>query len=157
MNVEGMLPYENKVAEYVRTTGNHVLYRVSPVFEGNNLLCSGVKMEAYSVEDAGKGICFNVYCFNVQPGVDINYEDGSNTLAAPAKDDFVINDTPGANSGSRQAADTSEYVANKNTRKFHYPSCDSVSDMKEKNKWYFEGTREELIDQGYVPCKRCNP
>ena len=65
MNVEGMLPYENEVANYVRSTGNHVMYRVTPVFEGNDLLCSGVQIEAYSVEDKGKGISFNVYCFNV--------------------------------------------------------------------------------------------
>ena len=77
-NIEGMLPYENMVANYVRSTGNHVMYRVTPVFEGNNLLCSGVQMEAYSVEDGGKSVCFNVFCYNVQPGVAINYADGSN-------------------------------------------------------------------------------
>ena len=76
MNVEGMLPYENEVAYYIRRTGNHVLYRVTPVFEGDNLLCSGIKMEAYSVEDRGASVSFNVYCFNVQPGVIIDYSDG---------------------------------------------------------------------------------
>ncbi len=157
MNVEGMLPYENMVAEYIRTTGNHVMYRVTPVFEGNNLLCSGVKIEAYSVEDSGKGIRFNVYCYNVQPGVDINYTDGSNSLAAVSSDDFVIFATPDVGSDTRQAPATTSYIANKNTKKFHYPTCDSVNDMKEKNKLYFDGTRDELIDQGYKPCKRCNP
>ena len=78
MNTEGMLPFENEVAEYVKSTGNHVMYRVTPVFEGENLLASGVLMEALSVEDNGKGICFNVYCYNVQPGVIIDYSTGEN-------------------------------------------------------------------------------
>lgn len=80
LNTEGMLPFENKVAEYVKETGNHVLYRVTPVFEGNNLLASGVLIEARSVEDDGAGIEFCVYCYNVQPGVTIDYRDGSNWL-----------------------------------------------------------------------------
>ncbi|MCR5670992.1 MAG: DNA/RNA non-specific endonuclease [Butyrivibrio sp.] len=157
MNVEGMLPYENAVATYIKSTGNHVMYRVTPVFEGKNLLCSGVKMEAYSVEDKGKGVSFNVYCFNVQPGVAIDYTDGSNAV----ENAFVINETVADPTVTREAPAagpvSSSYIANKNTKKFHYPSCSSVGDMKEKNKLYFEGSRDELIDQGYVPCKRCNP
>ena len=76
MNTEGMLPFENKVAEYIKETRNHVLYRVTPIYEENNLVASGVQMEAKSVEDNGKGICFNVYCYNVQPGIEINYKTG---------------------------------------------------------------------------------
>lgn len=76
MNVEGMLPFENQVADYVRESRNHVLYRVEPVFEGRNLLASGVHMEAKSVEDDGKGISFNVYVYNVQPGIEIDYGTG---------------------------------------------------------------------------------
>jgi len=169
MNIEGMLPYENMVASYIRSTGNHVMYRVTPVFEGNNLLCTGVKMEAYSVEDKGNGVSFNVFCYNVQPGIAIDYADGSNAIDegfvikdALATDTTVARETPTAaeNSITETKSDTitkSSYVANKNTKKFHYPSCGSVEDMKEKNKMYFDGSREELIDQGYVPCKRCNP
>lgn len=78
MNVTGMLPYEIRVADYIKSTNNHVLYRVTPIFEGDNLLCDGVVMEAYSVEDDGKGICFCVYCYNVQPGVIIDYATGEN-------------------------------------------------------------------------------
>ncbi len=78
MNVDGMLPFENEVAEYVRNTDNHVLYRVTPIFSGNNLLAEGVVMEALSVEDKGKGVCFNVFCYNVQPGVLIDYATGKN-------------------------------------------------------------------------------
>lgn len=80
LNTIGMLPFENQVADYVRETGNHVLYRVTPVFEGTHLLASGVMIEAKSVEDDGEGILFNVYCYNVQPGVGIDYRDGSNWL-----------------------------------------------------------------------------
>ena len=76
MNTEGMLPFENKVAEYIKETRNHVLYRVTPIYEGDNLVANGVQIEAKSVEDNGKGICFNVYCYNVQPGIEINYKTG---------------------------------------------------------------------------------
>ena len=170
MNVEGMLPYENEVADYVRSTGNHVMYRVTPVFEGKNLLCSGVQIEAYSVEDKGKGISFNVYCYNVQPGVVINYSNGSNKVDPNYKksvsvDEFVVTGGTGGTTVDRSAPAKSNdaapsgttYVVNKNSKKFHNPTCDSVKDMKEKNKMYYEGTRDELIQQGYDPCKRCNP
>ncbi|WP_292144287.1 DNA/RNA non-specific endonuclease [Butyrivibrio sp.] len=170
-NIEGMLPYENRVAGYVESTGNHVMYRVTPIFSGNNLLCDGVKMEAYSVEDGGSGVSFNVFCYNVQPGVLINYADGSNQL----DEGFVITSneteqeitksspvqTETAVEAQSEQADqppqSASYIANKNTKKFHYPSCSSVSDMKEKNKLYYEGSRDDLINQGYVPCKKCNP
>lgn len=82
MNVEGMLPFENMVADYINShKNNHVLFRVTPVYEGDNLVASGVQMEAYSVEDKGKGVCFNVYCYNVQPGVIIDYSNGKSKLA----------------------------------------------------------------------------
>ena len=80
MNVDGMLPFENEVADYVRRTGNHVLYRVTPVFEGENLVADGVLMEAYSVEDDGKGVRFCVFVFNVQPGIEINYKTGESRV-----------------------------------------------------------------------------
>lgn len=81
MNVEGMLPFENEVAEYLEYSGNHVLYRVTPIFEGTNLVASGVEMEAMSVEDNGAGVCFHVYVYNVQPGIEIDYETGENWRA----------------------------------------------------------------------------
>ena len=81
MNINGMLPFENMVADYIKETGNHVAYRITPIFEGNNLVCSGVQMEAYSVEDDGDGICFNVYCYNVQPDIIIDYATGASRLA----------------------------------------------------------------------------
>ena len=81
MNVDGMLPFENMVADYVKETGNHVVYRVTPIYEGDNLVASGVQIEAKSVEDDGEGICFNVYVYNVQPGIDIDYATGHSQLA----------------------------------------------------------------------------
>lgn len=143
LNVEGMLYFENIVADYVESTNNHVLYRVTPVFEGDNLLANGVIIEAYSVEDNGEGICFNVFCYNVQPGITIDYSTGESQLAVP--------------STKYSIEDSTKYIVNINTTKFHYPSCSSVQDMKEKNKWLFNGTRDALIELGYVPCKRCNP
>ena len=170
MNVEGMLPYENEVADYIRDTGNHVMYRVTPVFDGNNLLCSGVKIEAYSVEDKGKGISFNVFCYNVQPGVEINYSDGSNKLSPDANkvvdgSFFTITGGDSGNGSVRsstgnEASDIpagTTYVINKNSKKFHYPSCESVSDMKEKNKEFTDKSRDELVQKGLSPCKRCKP
>ena len=79
-NVEGMLPFENRVARYLWLSGNHVLYRVTPIFEGKNLVASGVEMEAWSVEDDGENICFNVFVYNVQPGIEINYKTGESEI-----------------------------------------------------------------------------
>lgn len=153
MNVQGMLPFENMIAEYVKNTGNHVLYRVTPVFEGNNLVASGVQMEAKSVEDDGAGVCFHVYVYNCQPGVTIDYANGMSALAENEADaDIEDNEETSA----LQGEDTT-YILNTNTHKFHYPSCSSVDDMKEKNKQEYQGNREDIIKQGYDPCKRCNP
>ena len=158
------------MAEYVKSTGKHVMYRVTPVFTGKNLLCDGVKIEAYSVEDKGKGISFNVFCFNVQPGIEINYADGSNKLAPAAdkvadRNSFMITGGDSGNRSVRSSAGNdvsgipagTTYVVNKNSGKIHYLSCDSVNDMKEKNKEYSTKMREELINEGKSPCKRCRP
>lgn len=146
MNVEGMLPYENMVADYVKTTNNHVMYRVTPVFEGNNLLAKGVKMEAYSVEDNGAGVCFNVFVFNVQPGININYADGTSSLSEKTDKMIAENDET-----------QNEYVLNTNTKKFHYKDCASVYDIRNENKETFNGTKKELQEKGYKPCGRCEP
>lgn len=161
LNTQGMLTFENKTADYVEATGNHVLYRVTPVYVGNNPLALGVQMEAKSVEDGGAGLSFNVFCYNVQPGVGIDYAtgdswaDGSLCGKAPAG-----TEPPAVAAPEAQAANTSSdttYILNINTKKFHYPSCSSVNDMKEKNKREFTGDRDAIIAQGYVPCRRCNP
>ena len=112
LNVEGMLPFENMVADYVKETENHVLYRVTPVFEGNNLVASGVQIEAQSVEDQGEGILFNVYCYNVQPGVTIDYATGDSVLAENAE---AQNNTATSNDGaSQQNAVTQSNAATSN-------------------------------------------
>lgn len=229
LNVEGMLPFENLVADYVEETDNHVLYRVTPIFKGDNLLASGVQIEAYSVEDKGKGVSFNVYCYNVQPGITIDYtnsdsklSDGtiasitlnytkyalevgqSKTLVAVTSPESAVKSVTWYSSNNKIAtvskngkvtavkagtvtitaktsnglkatckvtvkekSDTTvinssangniNYVLNTNTKKFHLPSCSSVKDMKDKNKKEVSCSRDEVIDMGYVPCKRCNP
>lgn len=161
MNVDGMLPFENMVADYIEETGNHVLYRVTPIFQGNNLLASGVQIEAYSVEDNGDGICFNVYCYNVQPGVKINYADGSST--GPAFETTTKKVATTKSSTTTKKADSGssnseiDYVLNTNTGKFHKPSCSSVKDIKPENREDFKGSRDAVINRGFEPCGRCHP
>lgn len=163
LNIQGMLPFENMVADYIKETENHVLYRVTPCFEKNNLLAHGVQIEAYSVEDDGAGICFNVFCYNAQPGVTIDYSSGNSKLTNDTYENTTLKTTEKASKPTTQRptsnsfVEKADYVANTNTGKFHYPSCSSVDDMKEENKMLFNGTRDELISDGYVPCKRCNP
>ena len=146
LNVTGMLPFENQTADYIKSTGNHVRYRVTPYFENQNLVATGVLMEAQSVEDSGSGLQFNVFCYNVQPQIFIDYATGANHLIDTA--DQKNEDTTNL---------ISDYVVNKNTKKFHYPSCSSVADIKVTNRWDYSGTRDSLIEQGYTPCQRCNP
>lgn len=138
LNVEGMLPFENQVAEYIRETGHHVLYRVTPVFQGDDLVASGVIIEAMSVEDGGDGVLFNVYCYNVQPGVTIDYADGSSAAQDSDGQEVTL-------------------VLNTNTKKFHLPACSSVTDMKEEYRQEYTGSRDLLTAQGYSPCGRCKP
>lgn len=152
-NVSGMLPFENEVTEYVKATGNHVLYRVTPVYEGDNLLAAGVQMEAYSVDDDGAGICFHVFVYNSQPGIEIDYATGESRLM---EEDSGISSQEVVES-SKEASDEETYVINTNTKRFHLPTCSSVDDMKEKNKKEVTCSRKELITDGYVPCQRCNP
>ena len=147
LNVDGMLPYENEIADYVKSTGNHVLYRVTPIYSGKDLLARGVQMEAYSIEDNGKGVCFNVFAYNVQPGIVIDYATGDSRRAGGSVEDPTEGTTP---------VETT-YVLNKNTKKFHLPTCGSVSDIKPQNKEVSSESRNEIIKKGYEPCKRCNP
>ncbi len=140
LNATAMLPFEEEVGNYVRATDNHVLYRVTPIFNDKELVARGVHMEAISIEDGGQDICFNVYCYNVQPGVEIDYATGKNRL----KD-----------SDPNEKSET--YIVNTNNMKFHKPSCESVNSISENNKKTFRGKRSELINGGYVPCGACKP
>ncbi len=145
LNVVGMLPFENMVADYVKETNNHVLYRVTPVFEGDNLLAKGVQIEAESVEDNGEDILFNVFCYNNQPGIVLDYKTGESKQATEEDGDFSVND------------DTVKYILNTNSKKFHELDCSSVSTMKKDSKQEFVGTRKQLEAQGYTPCGICKP
>ena len=141
LNIEGMLPFENMVADYIRETGNHVLYRVTPVFDGGNLLASGVTMEAFSVEDNGEGICFFVYCYNVQPFVRIDYTNGKATFN---KD--ILPAVP---------YDDAAYILNTNSKKVHKSACTSASSISEHNRQGYNGDLEELLRQGYEKACCC--
>jgi len=134
LNIEGMLPFENMVADYVKETSNHVLYRVTPIFEGDELVARGVQLEGWSVEDNGEGICFNVYAYNVQPGVIIDYATGK----------------------SREAEEKT-FVLNTDTKKMHLPECGNVVGKNSKNLETRTCSRQTLIDEGYEPCGQCNP
>ncbi len=155
MNVEGMLPFEDEVAAYIEETDNHVMYRVTPVFEGDDLVASGVQMQAESVEDDGVGISFNVYVYNVQPYVVIDYKTGENWEG----DEIAEPEGKWADGTEAEPSDTKEhmYILNKNTKKFHKPECSGAKKIKVKNKGEYTGSRQTLIDEGYEPCGNCNP
>ena len=152
LNVEGMLPFENLVADYVNNTGNHVLYRVTPMFSGSNLVANGVLIEEKSVEDNGGGILFNVYCYNVQPGVGINYENG---------DSWLDGTTGSASSGSYSSAAENSAADSSNSetmvhitatgKKYHRAGCRTLK------KSDTEVTLDEAKSMGLSPCGICNP
>lgn len=149
-NVQGMLPYENEVADYVKKTGNHVLYRVTPIFEGDELVARGVEMEALSVEDGGKGVCFHVFVYNVQPGVTIDYATGENCLSSQSSA------SPEETAAIEGEAETA-YVLNLSSLRFHLPTCPGVDTIKKDNRQEYFGTRSALIASGYTPCGSCKP
>ncbi len=226
LNVDGMLPFENMIADYVKETENHVMYRVTPVFEGDNLVASGVLLEAQSVEDQGEDLQFCVYVYNVQPGITIDYATGASSsgeqssetasrsraeeqnpeTASPSRtgeqspesasqlqteEQNMESESPSRTgeqspesasqlqteeqnmeSASRPQAEEpqseleaaqesapqgTDYILNTSTKKFHDPTCGSVKQMKESNKQVYTGSRDEVIAQGYDPCKKCNP
>ena len=142
LNVVGMLPFENMVADYVKETENHVMYRVTPIYDGGDLVAQGVQMEGWSVEDDGEGVCFNVYCYNVQPGVEIDYATGDNWAAQ---------------SDAGTTGQEVTYILNTSSKKFHLPGCSGAENMKPENRQEYTGTREMLIQQGYAPCGQCKP
>lgn len=143
MNTEGMLPFENMVADYLKETNNHVLYRVTPIFKDNELVARGVTIEAYSIEDHGEGIQFYVYCYNNQPKVEINYQTGESKEIA---------------SSSENEPNDSEkrtFVVNKNSKKFHEEDCANANKISDKNREVIESDVNSLIEQGYEPAQCC--
>ncbi len=183
-NTKGMLPFENMVADYINETENHVAYRVTPIFEGDNLVAKGVQIEAYSVEDDGEGICFNVFCYNVQNGVEIDYATGSSKATktasttkkavtttrkptttkstATTKNETTTQKvtkptTTKKETTTKAPATNARYICNTNSQKFHYPSCQHAKRIKAENRTEFNGTRDQLISKGYSPCGICDP
>lgn len=181
-----MLPFEMRIAGYMDShRDNHVMYRVTPIYEGDNLVAKGVLLEAYSVEDEGEGVSFCVYAYNVQPGIRIFYDTGETeytgeflsearlagastvkeaALTTEATTEVVIETTTDIYV-SEETEEITEltvsnemtYMLNMNTNKFHRISCSGINQMSDRNKWEYTGTRDEIIDMGYNPCKRCNP
>jgi len=145
LNVEGMLPFENMIADYVKETDNHVIYRVTPIYDGDDLLARGVQMEAYSVEDNGEGICFHVYAYNNQPGIQIDYTTGNASL---------IESTGGVETSKNEEG---LYVLNTNSKKFHRSDCTEAEKIQPDNRAEYSADRNELINQGYQGAKCCNP
>lgn len=143
MNVEGMLPFENMIADYVRYTNNHVLYRVTPIYDGVNLVARGVQLEALSMEDRGDGICFHVYVYNNQPGIEIDYATGESRLSDATT--------------TQVQQDNGVYVLNTNSKKFHLQSCSQAQSISQSNREVYEGDRQALLEQGYVPAGCCDP
>lgn len=152
LNVEGMLPFENLVADYVNNTGNHVLYRVTPMFSGSNLVANGVLIEAKSVEDNGGGILFNVYCYNVQPGVGINYENGDSWLDGTTGSASSGSDTSAAENSAADSSNSETMVHITATgKKYHRAGCRTLK------KSDTEVTLDEAKSMGLSPCGICNP
>ena len=145
LNIEGMLSYENQTKDYITETDNHVMYRVTPNFQGNELVCRGVLMEAYSVEDNGTGLSFCIYAYNVQPGITIDYTTGDNYL------------TQTTNTSDTNDTTNTTYILNTNSKTIHIPDCTAISKMSDKNKQEYTGSYDELIQKGYHPCGICNP
>lgn len=154
MNVEGMLPFENMVADYVKETNNHVLYRVTPIYDGYDLVASGVLIEAKSIED--DEIAFCVYVYNEQPGIIIDFATGNSRLSTdpPPANDGTSDDT-GSSSGIEEGEET--FILNTSSKKFHKEDCSGVKSMSEANKSTYTGERQDLIEDGYEPCGTCNP
>ena len=152
LNVEGMLPFENLVADYVNNTGNHVLYRVTPMFSGSNLVANGVLIEAKSVEDNGGGILFNVYCYNVQPGVGINYENGDSWLDGTTGSTSSGSDSSAAENSAADSSNSETMVHITTTgKKYHRAGCRTLK------KSDTEVTLDEAKSMGLSPCGICNP
>lgn len=142
LNIEGMLPFENQVADYIKETNNNVLYRVTPYYTGDNLIADGVLIEAHSVQDEGCVFC--VWCYNVQPGISIDYATGESWITENGEPENTVSESSEI-----------EYILNTNSHKIHMPDCSSAQDMKPQNKETYTGDPDDLLNQGYTYCGSC--
>lgn len=159
MNIEGMLPFENMVDDYVEKTENHVMYRVTPIYEGVDLVARGVLMEALSVEDNGRGVKFCIFAYNVQPGVIIDYFTGINVASGEEIPEISppVGDSANPDISGGENNELCDYILNKNSKKFHIPGKSCAEKISEENRLEYSGTREDLINSGYAPCGICKP
>lgn len=154
LNIDGMLPFENMVADYIKETGNHVAYRITPIYDGNNLLASGVQMEAYSVEDEGDGICFNVYCYNVQPQITINYATGSSsgpsnsTSSSKPSSSTTVTTTPNTEQNNNTGGSNMVWIPNSGSKYHSHSGCSNMKNPSQVSKSVAES-------RGFEPCKKC--
>ena len=147
LNIKGMLPFENMVADYIKETGDHVAYRITPIYDGNNLLASGVQMEAYSIGDNGESICFNVYCFNVQPGVNINYKTGSSKGPTEEKNSSSSPSTLKPDVSIEESIQM-VWIPNSGSKYHSHSGCSNMKNPRQVS-------REEAEGLDYEPCKKC--
>lgn len=166
LNAGVMLLVESAVEMYIEETGGHVLYRVTPFYHGDDLVPFGIQIEAESMESYVDGFSCNLFLYNIQPGIEIDYSTGESwrsgaifTLEDPGNAGDAVKSIPAevVELGPEPEEIEVTYVLNKNSHKFHYPSCDSVSDIKAKNRMDVDWSREEVIEAGYTPCGRCTP
>lgn len=142
LNMEGMLPIENYVSDYIKETGNHVLYRVTPDFRNQEMLARGVKIEGWSVEDGGTGVCFCIYAYNVQPGVHI---------------DYVTGESEKADAQQTTVTHLNSYILNTASKRFHMEDCSQGKTIKKENRDIYYGNCVWLLIQGYTPAGCCDP
>lgn len=159
-NVDGMLPFENMVADYVKETNNHVLYRVTPIYDGNNLVAKGVQMEAYSVEDDGEGVQFNVFVYNVQPGITIDYATGENKLSENDESTDATSSNQNTNNYDGQSTKNSdkntkiEVRGNKKSKIYHCPGQAAYEEMGDSPNLVIFNSEQDAIDAGYRKASR---
>ena len=154
LNITAMKPIEDFVVSYVQRTGSRVRYEVRPYFIGEDLVCRGVFISAASLDD--EELRISVFCFNVQPGVAIDYSNGL-SMVAPVSASIEMPEEMSRAMPEDPDEPVVTYVLNTSRKRFHRPDCQSVLDIKPENRQDFYGTREELIDQGYQPCGNCHP
>jgi len=153
LNLEGMLPIENRARSYVSRTGDHLLYKVTPIYQGAELLPRAVEITLYSIES--NGLRMTAYCYNIQPGYIIDYATGRFRSENEPEELLLIGDDADDDPTTRSGEP--DYVLNVKSMRFHYPWCSGVESMSQKNRQDYYGTREELIEKGYKPCGTCNP